>query len=160
MTQTSPKTPRRWGRIVLVISLGFNLLIVGLVAGAMLGGPRDRDRNPLLRDIGFAPFVQALPRADKQAITAALKRDAGSFRENRAKLRHQFDAFLEALRADPLDAAHVAKLMSLQRSRIGERQHLGQTLLLERIEAMSVEDRRAYADALGKMLKRRGKPHR
>ena len=160
MTDSSPKTPRRWGRIILVISLAFNLLIVGLVAGAMLGGPRDRDRNPLLRDIGFGTFVQALTRADKHAMTEALKRDAGSFRENRTKLRHQFDEFLNALRADPFDPAEVSRLMVQQRSRIGERQQLGQTLLLERIEAMSLEDRRAYADSLSKMLKRRGKPRR
>ena len=145
-----------WGKIVLFSSLALNLLIVGLVAGKMLGSGRDRDRNPLLGEIGYGPFVHALPRADKAAMTEALKREAGSFRDNRMEIRRQFEAFLEALRADPFDAALVAKLITDQRSRIGERQALGQKLLLERIESMTASERSEYADALGHMLRRRG----
>ena len=156
---TAPKPPRRWGRIVLFVSLAFNLLIVGLVAGAMLGGPRDRDRDPALRDLGFGPFVHALPRGDRAEMGRAIKREAGSFRENRAELRRQFEAFLAALRADPFDAAEVARLITDQQSRISERQALGQRLLLERIEAMNASQRAAYADALDKSLRRRN-PHR
>ena len=156
---TLSKPPRRLGRIVLFLSLAFNLLIVGLVAGALLGGPRDRDRAPALRDLGFGPFVQALPRADRAAMGRAIKREAGSFRENRAELRRQFEAFLTALRAEPFDAAEVARLITDQQSRIGERQALGQRLLLERIEAMSASQRAAYADALDKSLRRRSPRH-
>lgn len=155
----APKPPRRRGRILLFISLAFNLLIVGLVAGAMLGGPRDRDRAPALRDLGFGPFVHALPRADRAAMGRAIKRDAGSFRENRVALRRQFEAFLAALRADPFDAAEVGRLIADQQSRIGERQALGRRLLLERIEAMSAAQRAAYADALDKALHRRSPRH-
>ena len=47
--------------------------------------------------------------------------------------------------------------MELQRSRIAERQQLGQSLLLEQIKKMTPEARIAYADALDTMLNRRGK---
>lgn len=154
MSDDTAKTPRRWGRILLIGSLAFNLLIVGLIAGTLLSGPRDRDRNPLLRDLGFGPFVHALPRRSKIELTEALKREAGSLRDNRAELRRHFEAFLAALRADPYEPDETARLIADQRGRIGERQAIGQALLLEHIATMSAEERAAYADALDSALRR------
>ena len=154
MTEETTKTPRRWGRYLLVGSLALNLLIIGVVAGTLLGGPRDRDRNPLLRDLGFGPFVHALPKSSKNELTDALKREAGSLRDNRAELRKHFEAFLAALRADPYDPEEVARLIADQRNRIGERQVIGQKLLLEHIATMSAGERADYADALDSALRR------
>lgn len=148
-----PKAPRRWGKIVLFVSLAFNLLVVGLVAGTMLGVKRDR--SPVMGDLGFGPFVHALPRADRSEIARAIKREAGSFRENRIALRLQFEEILAALRATPFDASELARLIAGQQSRIGERQEMGQRLLLERIDAMNADQRAAYADALDNALRRR-----
>ncbi|MCG6903710.1 MAG: periplasmic heavy metal sensor [Rhodobacter sp.] len=156
-TPPPPPRPRRLGRIVLFVSLAFNLLIVGLVAGAMLRGNHghDRGRPEVLRALGFGPFVSALPRADRDALGEAIKREAGSFRENRKMLRGQFEALLAALRADPFDAEEALRLIDAQQSRIGERQAIGQRLLLERINAMSAAQRAEYADALDRALTRR-----
>jgi len=152
-TNTKPKTRRNWGRVVLVISLGLNLLIVGLVAGAMLGGPRDRDRNPVLRDLGFGPFYEALPRAEKREIGNALRREAGTFRKNRAAMRTAFENFLTALRAEPFDPAAAARIIEDQSGTVGARQALARRLLLERIGAMSPAARAEYADTLGRALR-------
>ncbi len=157
MSDTSGAAPKQrwpWGKIVLFVSLALNLLIVGLVVGALLNGPRDRDRNPALRDLGFGPFVQALPRADRRALGDALLRQAGAFRENRAEMRASFEAFLGALRAEPFDAVALRRIVTDQQARITERQSLGRQLLLERIEAMNVAERADYADALDKSLRR------
>ena len=149
----APKAPRRWGKILLFVSLAFNLLVVGLVAGALIGGPRDRDRNPVLRDLGFGPFVWALPREDQKALRDAMRGEEGSFRENRARIRSQFEAILTALRADPYDPAEVERLVVAQQDRISERQTLGKRILLDRIEVMSPAERVAYADKLATALK-------
>jgi uncharacterized membrane protein len=150
----APKSPLRWGKILLFVSLAFNLLVVGLVAGVLLSGPRDRDRNPALRSLGFGPFVSALPRKDQEALRDAMRGEAGSFRENRARIRSQFEAILTALRADPYDPAEVERLVAAQQDRISERQTLGKKILLDRIEGMSPENRLAYADTLATALKR------
>jgi uncharacterized membrane protein len=157
MAETNP-APRKawpWARIVLAGSLAVNLLVIGLIAGALLGGPRDRDRNPVLRDLGFGPFVQALPRADRRELGAAMRREAGAFRENRAEMRRQFEAILAALRADPFDAGALRDMVEAQYARVSERQGLGRRLLLDRIEAMTGAERAAYADALDASLRRR-----
>src|SRR5690606_38676390 len=42
-TPPAPATrPRRWTRWLLVVSLGLNLLVIGLAAGTILRGPPDR----------------------------------------------------------------------------------------------------------------------
>ena len=159
--ETNPKPRRNWGRIALVISLGVNLLIVGLVAGAMLHGPRDRGGNPgprdLGRELGLGPFVQALPGADRRAIGDAFRREAGAFRANREEMRALFESLLAALRAEPYDSDALRNLVEEQAAKVNERQALGRKLLLERIEAMSPAQRAKYADALDKSL-RRGPP--
>ncbi len=148
------KGNRRWVRVVLFVSLAVNLLVVGLVVGALLSGPHGRDR-PELRGLGYGPFVRALSKEERSALHEALARNADSFRHNRAELRAQFEALLMALRTEPFDAAEVERLFAEQRDRILERRRLGQASLLERIMAMSPQDRAAYADALDRKFRRR-----
>lgn len=155
MADRVPGKPRNRMRILLVASLALNLLIVGLVAGAMLGGHRDHGRDPALRDLGFGPFIAALPPDDRAALRDALRREAGALRANRAEMRAIFDAFLSGLRADPFDAAALRRVVEDQQAKIGERQALGRELLWQRIEAMDSAERRAYADALQRKLRRK-----
>ncbi|KMW60200.1 hypothetical protein AIOL_000353 [Candidatus Rhodobacter oscarellae] len=155
-----PKRRWPWLKITLFASLAINLLIAGLVAGFVLSGPRDRDRNPIWRDMGLGPFGHALPWADKKALTAAIRAEAGSFRKNREELRRQFEAFLAALRAEPFDADALAVLVKEHRGRITERQELGQRLLLQRITEMSDAERAQYAERLNEMVRRHGQNRR
>ena len=147
------KGSSRWVKIVLFTSLAVNLLVIGLVVGALLSGPHGRDRTEL-RGLGYGPFVRALPKEDRSALHGALARNAHSFRDNRAELRAQFEALLTALRAEPFDVSEVERVFAEQRDRILERQLMGQDSLLERIVAMSPQDRAAYADALDRKLRR------
>lgn len=163
MTDTA-KRGFPWGRVILFGSLAVNLMVAGLVIGAVLrghdGGDRHhkRDHNPVLRQLGFGPFVQALPDAGKQALTQSILREAGSFRENRKKLREKFEAILTTLRADPYDPSELERLLTEQRQRLTERQALGQSLLLEQLAGMSAAERLSYADALDKALRRGPRP--
>ena len=170
MTQNEDSSARRWtkGRITLAISLALNLLVVGVVAGALLsgGGPGrysandpDSRRGPL-REIGNAPFVRALEPADRQALLRALRDDGGTLRENRAELRRRFQALVAALRADPFDADAMQVLFDDQREAASTHQRTGERFILERLSAMSAEQRIAYADRLDAALKRGRRPRR
>lgn len=149
----------RWMTVLLVVSLSVNLLVAGLFVGAMLrhGGERmgDRDRSELSRDLGRTPFVAALGPADRGAIADRLRREAGPLRANREELRERFDRLLAALRADSFDRAEVEALLAQQREAGLRRLEIGEEAILERLEEMSVEERRAYADRLDRSLRRR-----
>lgn len=160
LPDAAPEKPPRWRKVLLFVSLAFNLLVVGLVVGAILSGPRDRDRSSGPRDLGFGPFVSALPQEDQGALRISMRDEARQFRENRGRFREQFERIVTALRADPYDAQAVERLVSEQDDWISERQAIGKRLLLERIANMSTEQRSAYADALTKALKRGGRSHK
>lgn len=160
MTETAPPPApkrRRWVLPVLFASLAINLLVLGMIGGAMLSpeGPRQRgDGERSLRGVIGEPFVRALPSGERQALVRDAMENRDRVRESRESLRQRFDAFLAALRADPFDPAEVTRLMGEQRQAAVRRQELGEELLLRRLEAMSAEERAAYADALEEGLKR------
>ena len=64
----TPNARFRWSKLVLFISLAVNLLILGVVIGHLFLGPPDRPHEMKARDLGFGPFVQALPEKDHTAL--------------------------------------------------------------------------------------------
>ena len=153
-TQTSgdqtPVRPTRSGRGLrwaLGISLALNLAVVGMVAGAML---RDGSvmRGAMVRDLGFGPFTEALSREDRRALRQALFERAPEIRQARQQRQEDLQALVAILRAEPFDAAALAAAMAEQEARMVGQLRLGQTVLQERIAAMTPEARRGFAERL------------
>lgn len=160
---TMPSEPRkktggRWMRILLFVSLAFNLLIVGLIGGAMLrhAPARSAAETPsaLLRQLGYGPFGLALSPEDRREIGRAMQGRAGEIRANRDAMNDQLASFLEAVRRSPYDAQALRVIVGHQQAKLNERQEIGQQVLLERIDAMSDDDRAAFAGRLERILKR------
>ena len=153
-TQTSgdqtPVRPTRSGqglRWALGISLALNLAVVGMVAGAMLrDGPGMR--GAMVRDLGFGPFTEALSREDRRALRQALFERAPEIRQARQQRQEDLQALVAILRAEPFDAAALAAAMAEQEARMVGQLRLGQTVLQERIAAMTPEARRGFAERL------------
>ncbi|MCC5993076.1 MAG: periplasmic heavy metal sensor [Rhodobacteraceae bacterium] len=149
----TPTKTRRfpWLKLVLVISLVMNFVALGMIWGvASRAGPS----GSLLR-----ASVAALPAPERRA----LQRETGAiWREARANMRHTPaapQAMIAALQAEEFDAAAFsASLRQAQERlvRISDQMH---DQLLDRVSAMSLEERRAYAEALADRLgKRRWQP--
>lgn len=155
--ESGPATPRNWLRIVLVASLAINVLVLGLIAGAMVfgGGPEYRHTPRLERSGG--PLTRALSRADRQAIGVQMRkayRETGADRRNRRKI---YRSLIKDLTADPYDPDAVGRHMDEIRMLFGDRFELGQTLLMQRLSEMSAEERAAYAGRLKKAIRRRNR---
>lgn len=147
---------RRWIMPVLILSLAANLLVVGIVAGAMLSpdGPRrGGDDQRAIRGVLGEPFIRALPPAERRAMVRDVFGNRDKFREGREALRSRVQRFLAALRAETFDRAELERLLGEQREAASRRQDLGEQLLLDRLEAMTQAERAAYADALTEQLK-------
>lgn len=154
---TPRSASRRWATVLLVFSLALNLLIVGMVAGWMLspGGPRG-ERSDLRQARGLLgePFVRALPQEDRRALLADALRNRDQLRENRQALARRLGDFLDALEAEEFDEATIRGLLSEQRGAAIRRQEIGEALLIERLSAMSRDERRAYAERLRENFRR------
>lgn len=154
---------RLWMRALLIVSLSFNLLVLGLVAGAKWGGHRDHGfdtRGPnrgAIRDLGFAPFASALDREDRRHIGKALRDKSGSFADHRKILAVEFQGMLAALRAEPFDPDKLIALMGQQSERLSQRGQIARNMLVERITQMRDDERRALADRVEKSVRKRRK---
>ncbi len=158
-TETPPNAPkpRRWLLPLLIVSVAANLLVVGIVAGAMLSpdGPRKRggEDQRAIRGVLGEPFFRALPANERRAMLSEVIGNREKFREGRDVLRQRVEQFLAALRAETFDRAEAERLLGQQRNAANRRQDMGEALLLDRLEAMTQAERAAYADELAQRLK-------
>jgi len=127
-----------------------NVLVIGAVAGAAL---RYRAAPP---DGGLGPFAGALSSEDRRAIGAVIRADRPNLRDAMRTERADRAEILAILRAEPFDAAAFGAVTD----RITERSRawidLGNRLIVDRVAAMSVAERAAFADRLAQKLRR---PH-
>ena len=156
-TAGSPR-PARGMKWLLVGSLALNLLVGGLVIGAVIKGPPMGSHGDMVRDMGFGAFDQALTREDRDHLREAFRKAAPARGDMRRMLRADVDAMLAALRAVPFDPAALDAALALQRQRIEQRMTLGQQLLRDRLLAMTETERAGFADRLEAALSRREKP--
>lgn len=104
---TAPRWPR-WKGILLVVSLAFNLLILGIVAAAGIRHgwgppPGGAQQATLLR------FARSLPAERKKEIWAAIRPELRSVRPHWRELRKARAEVRAALTTDPFDVARFQK---------------------------------------------------
>jgi len=159
VTGQKPIEPRRrlWPRVLLVVSLTLNVLVLSVIAGAHVREGRDiRDgRRPppspdrtVLRDGGFMPFFDAMPREARDRMTAALREQEGGGMPDRAALAADLREFVAALRAEPFAPEALAAVLEAQHARVEARVVAGRTVLVEQIVAMTPAERIEFADTL------------
>lgn len=152
----SDKTQKRrlWLRGLLFVSLALNLLVVGIVSGAMLLKPDHDRRGP--RDM-VAPYTKALSDEDRSALGKRLREGLASRNAERGLLAEDYRATLEILRTEPLDPVALDDVLSRQSERAHQRKLMGQRALAERLVAMSPDERAGFADRLEDALDRLAK---
>lgn len=150
--------PRRWPwtRIVLVVSLAFNLAVIGIVAGHVLTGGPDRRGA----DIGFGRYGAAMPEPHRRTMLHAMRADRPHWEATREGLRDGRARLAAALTAEPFDPAAVAAVLAEDRRLIGDLAERGTAILVAQVERMSPDERRAYAKALLAPRRREGRPSR
>ncbi len=148
MTEAKRKTSsmRPGLRALLVVSLALNILIVGVVAGAVINKPGKRGGH------GHGPaadavvaFSRALPREERRKLGRRIrdhfhqeqgdKWDGTAAREN----------LLSALNADPFDKDALAAAMENQQKLFMARQGAAREVFLGFIAEMTHEERVEYA---------------
>ncbi len=150
-------SPRRWVKVVFVLSVGFNILVLGLVGGAFLrGGPPDHvrvERN--ISALGLRVYFRALDDNNRAQVRARIKDGMGQIQTGRGVFRAHLKDLAEAVTAAPYDPAAVAAVLSQQASIVSDNITTGQRFLLVQIDKMSETERQAFAAALRKPAKRR-----
>jgi uncharacterized membrane protein len=140
-------------KIALAVSLALNLLVVGLVAGAVLNRPGPGDA-PAIRTLGLGPFALALPREARDDIRHRIEGDLEDVRRDRAEIGQSLLALRRALLAEPFDREAAARALGRSREAAAALQAQGHGALLDTLEDMTLDERVAVADRLGRTLRR------
>lgn len=157
MAEPSTSKPSRLWRAVLVISLGLNLLVAGLVVGAL---SRDHDRKPPRGGFDFqsGPLGSALSREDRREIGRNMRErhERGDFGRNmRGERQRMALAIKEIVSVEPFDQQALEAVLAEGRE-VGSRvQRAAHESLVDHIAAMTPEERAAFAERLGQDKRRR-----
>lgn len=143
----APKGTRLWVRIVLVVSLGFNLLVVGAVAGiAITGGPFPHGGPPSkMAHETIGPFTRALSHKDRVSILREVRQQGRAEGWSRDAHRHSMEEMIALLEATPFDADAFEEKFGGMVNGLQSRLELAGGAFVLRLQAMSDEDRIAYA---------------
>ena len=154
MSDTSAPKPRRisfW----LTVSLLFNLLLLGLIAGMLVRQMPDRDRG---RD---RPSVERDISPDTRRAMFGLMRE--SYRESRPEreVRNAArDELAKALKTEPFNAEQVREAFAALRSSEQDVHAATHEAMIGRLEALPSDQRAAMADLLARGPDRRSRDRR
>lgn len=153
--EKSPRA-RMWVRILLAVSLALNLLFIGLAVGAAarFGGPDGRRPPP---SVGAA-LIRALPSDHRRELRDEIRTHRSADRREQGRAEAQ--AIAEVLMAPRFDPDALAELAGRQLDRHHGRLAKMQGAWLERVKAMSAEDRHAYAARLQEIMSDTHDKHR
>lgn len=149
------RPPMRMGfRILLIASLTLNLVVIGLIGGAVLGKSKESERPERVADF-MGAYTRALPSDDRRAIGEAIRDNHRKSGGDRQAARQQFENFLTILRSSPFDADKLKATLAAQSTASAERRGVAQQIWLDRVSSMSDADRASYADSIEEQIKRR-----
>jgi len=143
----TPETGRegRWRRWLLVVSLVLNILVLGLVAGAVLRGcPPGGDGARV--DLTLGPLLRAFEAEDRAAIRAGLQARRPVDRRARVEMRRDMRAMRDALRAETFEPGRIRALMDRQFARLRTIRGRAADEVVDQLATMSPAERRALAD--------------
>jgi uncharacterized membrane protein len=155
--ETPPPIPQPAGkgvRIALILSLAVNLLFIGLLCGAAIGG-HWKGTHKMAMDVGFGPLTAALSREDRKAMAESFMRMAPGFGAERQAADADFFILIKALRADPWDSAAANAALERQSARSLLRLDRGRIVLLDHIATMSATARQDLAARIEAEMGRR-----
>ena len=137
----------RWMRVLLVVSLAFNLSVAGLLIGDILteGGPGGHPR-PV--DLGLDPMARALDDEDRSAILQSLRSHPDVGLVGRDNQHAAFAVVVDALMAEPFDEDRARSALREQSERVALAHSAVQDAFVERMAAMTSAERAAFATRL------------
>ncbi|NIY72383.1 periplasmic heavy metal sensor [Marivivens donghaensis] len=155
-----PKSRMRLGlRILLIASLALNMMIIGLVVGGIAKGKPPRSFSG---GYGFSlgAVGAALDEDDRRALRDDLRGREDLRPPRREDLNAMRDAFTAAIISEPFDRSVLEALFTEQRDRQFEVMQAGQEAMLDRLDQMSADERKAFVERLNRRDWGRGGPDR
>lgn len=148
MMPASPPKPQKPAiSKLLIASLAFNLLFIGLVAGAAIARHRWHGPGDLnLGDPSLRGFMRQLPKERRDAIRAAGEQARQAWRPLRQAVHQAREAYNAAMYAQPIDTARVEKTLGDLITAESAARRAGIAVLTGAVSQMTPEERTRFQD--------------
>jgi uncharacterized membrane protein len=144
------KTPRKWTKVLLIVSVALNACFIGLIIGVKL--TQDGMRPQRAPSAQGSLYLRALSHEDRRALGRVMRNY--HTREMRQMDRAGYENALVLLRATPFDPEALEDLMEHQTEASEERLEYAREALIAHLSEMSNAKRAKFADALEHALER------
>lgn len=144
------KSKAGWVKYALILSLGANLVIVGVVGGAFLrgGAPEPVRLEREIGALGLRMYYRALPDDHQLAIRKSVNARRDDFRQERQTMRTHTRALAAALEAEPFDPTALKHVLQTHAAAVGNLVTAGQDILLDQLLEMDEAERKKLAKKL------------
>lgn len=139
-------------KIALSLSLALNILVLGLAIGIFT--QVQRSGGPVRFSDAGGAYTRALSAADRRSIGAEMYERFRSGQQDRLPSRREYERMIAILSAEPFDRAAAEQVLRAQATTAQDRRMLAEQLLLDRLEAMTADERAAFVKRLTDNLKR------
>lgn len=158
MTDTTIKQNKPWMKILLIVSLGLNLAVVGLVIGMKVSHHGSR-AIPYSGSAGMRALMHALPQ-EKRAEVRKYFHQNHKRKLNKNNAAHgSLDTISAAIKAQPFDAKALDEAFNDQRKHIVSITQNAQQAFVAIIADMTDQERSAYVDNMKKQRDKWRKKH-
>lgn len=144
-------TARRWITVLgaaLLLSLGLNLFLGGVMAGRFFGphDGADLELNPGKLRAGIERVLSVLPEPDAKVMRDMFEAQRGGLRERILALQAARKAVGAALKAEPFDAAAFTVAYETMQARTQDVQAVVHGVIKAAVPRLSAEGRAAIAE--------------
>ncbi|WP_168201285.1 periplasmic heavy metal sensor [Qingshengfaniella alkalisoli] len=143
-------------KLLLAMSLGVNILVLGAVLGSLWGRPDNGRGGAMIHRTGMFSLLAVLPPENRKELRRELDDAFGDQRP--VPDGNQLQVLREALRSEPFDPDHFRVLLAKRREALDRVNMRLEEALASQLALMTPEERRSYANRLGKIHK--GAAHR
>lgn len=150
-TSSQSKGWSLWRNILFFVSLGLNVLVIGVLVGAIAFGGRPGPRAAI---DGPFPMLRALAEPERQQVLQIVRAERSSQSERPVKSLRRGRKLLDLIRAEDFDSERFTALVEAQTKAAAGRSEAGLAALTTVLAEMSLADRRAFATRLEEMLRR------
>lgn len=159
MSETPKPAKRTRGKLLLIVSLAFNLIIVGLIVGAIFGG-HYRDRRAAQPPLGVRGYLSAMTKPQRRDFQRNSNHGAlGHLKVLKNLNSHQL-IILETMQADPFEQSALIEAMSAQRNNLSDVMAGFHGELAKALANMTPKERMGYVERYKKRAQKRRGKHR
>lgn len=131
---------------VVIVSVGLNLLLAGIMLGRLAGPDREPRRvDPML---GVRRVLTELPASRSEALAPHFHRYFAALRPRFREIRSVQQDLRAAMLTDPLDEAALTRALAAFQSRFSESQQAARDAFVVLAGAMTLEERRQLVSAM------------